>query len=68
MGLVARTVAAGRRYGPVVALDAVSLDVPAGQLLGLLSPNGAGKTTLLQLLAGLRRPTSGTVQVFRGDP
>ena len=68
MELVARTVAAGRRYGPVVALDAVSLDVPAGQLLGLLGPNGAGKTTLLQLLAGLRRPTSGTVQVFRGDP
>jgi ABC-2 type transport system ATP-binding protein len=66
--ILARTVAATRHYGPVVALDGVSLEVPAGQLLGLLGPNGAGKTTLLQLLAGLRKPTSGTVELFGGDP
>jgi ABC-2 type transport system ATP-binding protein len=66
--ILARTVAATRHYGTVLALDGVSLDVPAGQLLGLLGPNGAGKTTLLQLLAGLRRPTSGTVELFGGDP
>jgi ABC-2 type transport system ATP-binding protein len=65
---LARTVNATRSYGPVIALDGVSLEVPAGQLLGLLGPNGAGKTTLLQLLAGLRRPTSGTVEIFGGDP
>jgi ABC-2 type transport system ATP-binding protein len=65
---LARTVDATRSYGPVIALDGVSLDVPAGQLLGLLGPNGAGKTTLLQLLAGLRRPTCGTVELFGGDP
>ena len=68
MELLARTVQATRGYGPVTALDGVSLDVPAGQLLGLLGPNGAGKTTLLQLLAGLRRPTAGTVELFGGDP
>ena len=68
MEILARTVAATRSYGPVTAVDAVSLDVPAGQLLGLLGPNGAGKTTLLQLLTGLRRPTSGTVELFGGDP
>ena len=68
MDPLARTVKATRSYGPVIALDGVSLDVPAGQLLGLLGPNGAGKTTLLQLLAGLRRPTSGTVELFGGDP
>jgi ABC-2 type transport system ATP-binding protein len=65
---LARTVNATRSYGPVIALDGVSLDVPAGQLLGVLGPNGAGKTTLLHLLAGLRRPTSGTVELFGGDP
>ncbi|MBI4941972.1 MAG: ABC transporter ATP-binding protein [Actinobacteria bacterium] len=59
---------ASRSYGAVVALDDVSLGVPAGQLLGLLGPNGAGKSTLLQLLAGLRRPSSGSVRVLGGDP
>src|ERR1035437_533364 len=66
--ILARTMQATRRYGPVTALDGVRLDVPAGQLLGLLGPNGAGKTSLLQLLAGLRQPTSGTVELFGGDP
>ena len=59
---------AGRRYGAVTALHDVDLDVPAGQLLGLLGPNGAGKTTLLRLLSGLRRPTSGSVELFGADP
>lgn len=68
MEILARTVRATRHYGPVIALDGISLDVPAGQLLGLLGPNGAGKTTLLQLLAGLRHPTSGSVELFGGDP
>jgi len=65
---LARLVGATRRYGSVVALDGVSLDVPAGQLLGLLGPNGAGKSTLLQLLCGLRRPTSGRVELFGRPP
>ncbi|MFC3689763.1 ABC transporter ATP-binding protein [Aquipuribacter hungaricus] len=57
-----------RRYGEVLALDDVSLDVPAGQVVGLLGPNGAGKSTLISLLLGLRRPDSGTVRLFGGDP
>ncbi|WP_299037634.1 ABC transporter ATP-binding protein [uncultured Pseudokineococcus sp.] len=65
---LARLVGATRRYGDVVALDDVTLDVPPGQLLGLLGPNGAGKSTLLQLLCGLRRPTSGSVELFGRAP
>lgn len=57
-----------RRYGDVVALDDVDLDVDEAELVGLLGPNGAGKTTLLSLLQGLRRPTAGTVRLFGGDP
>ncbi|THG36115.1 ABC transporter ATP-binding protein [Glaciibacter flavus] len=57
-----------RRFGEAPALDHVTLDIEPGTLVGLLGPNGAGKSTLLSLVAGLRRPTSGTVTLFGGDP
>lgn len=52
-----------RRRGaaPLVALESLSLDVPRGQVFGLLGPNGSGKTTSVNLLCGLLKPTSGTV-------
>jgi len=50
------------------ALDGVSFEVRAGEVLGLLGPNGAGKTTTLHVLLGLIRPTAGTVRVFGRDP
>ncbi len=53
-----------KRYaGGVLALDALSMVVPAGSVFGLLGPNGAGKTTCLRLLAGLTRPTGGRAVV-----
>jgi ABC-2 type transport system ATP-binding protein len=52
-----------RRYGSVVALDHLDLEVPTGSVFGFLGPNGAGKTTTLRLLAGLGRATSGTAVV-----
>ncbi|MEW2381466.1 ABC transporter ATP-binding protein [Micromonospora sp. NPDC047707] len=66
--ILARAAQATRRYGDVVALDRVDLDIQAGELVGMLGPNGAGKSTLLNLLVGLRRPTSGRVELFGGDP
>ncbi len=57
------TVGLTRRFGPLVAVDDVSLTVHAGEVFGLLGPNGAGKTTTLRMIAGLIGPTSGTVTV-----
>jgi ABC-2 type transport system ATP-binding protein len=57
-----------RRYGDTVALDDVDLVLEPGSLTGLLGPNGAGKSTLVNLVSGLRRPDTGTVRLFGGDP
>lgn len=57
-----------RRFGDVVALDDVTLEVGAGELVGLLGPNGAGKSTLLSLVSGQRKPDTGVVRLFGGDP
>ncbi|MGA5304262.1 ABC transporter ATP-binding protein [Nucisporomicrobium flavum] len=65
---LARAIDVTRRYGSVVALDHVSLDVHTGELVGLLGPNGAGKSTLVNLLTGVRRPSAGRVELCGGDP
>jgi branched-chain amino acid transport system ATP-binding protein len=49
-------------YGAVEVLHGVDLDVPSGAVTALLGPNGAGKTTLLSVLAGLLRPTAGSLR------
>jgi ABC-2 type transport system ATP-binding protein len=66
--ILARTDRVTRRYGDTLALDDVDLSVAAGELVGLLGPNGAGKSTLINLLVGIRRPTSGSVEIFGGSP
>jgi ABC-2 type transport system ATP-binding protein len=66
--ILARAIEVSRRYGDVVALDRLSMDVAAGELVGLLGPNGAGKSTLVNLLIGVRRPTGGRVELCGGDP
>jgi len=52
-----------KRFGPVAAVDGVSLAVAAGEVVGLLGPNGAGKTTTLRMLAGILTPDAGCVSV-----
>lgn len=51
------------RYGSTVAVEGVSFVAPSGAVTGLIGPNGAGKSTTLRLIAGLERPTSGTVTI-----
>ena len=61
-----------KRYGSFTAVDSLDLLVPRGELFGFLGPNGAGKTTTLRMLAGILRPTAGTVKIAGldvwGDP
>jgi ABC-2 type transport system ATP-binding protein len=52
-----------KRYGKFTAVDGIDLEVPRGELFGLLGPNGAGKTTTIRMIAGILRPTGGTVEV-----
>ena len=56
-----------KRYGSRVALDGVSFQVNAGQIVGLLGPNGAGKTTTLSILSGVISPDSGHVSIAAHD-
>lgn len=60
--------AATKRYGRLVALDDVSLDLEPGEAVALIGHNGAGKTTLMKLVLGLIRPSAGTVRVLGEDP
>jgi len=56
-----------KHYGPIAALDDLSLQVDAGEVLGYLGPNGAGKTTTIRLLLGLIKPTAGRAEIFGMD-
>lgn len=54
------------RFGGIVAIDNLSLDVKQGQILALMGPNGAGKTTTFHVVAGVHKPTSGRI-LFQGQ-
>src|SRR5215510_2189421 len=61
-----------KRFGTQTAVDALSFEVPAGQIVGFLGPNGAGKTTTLRMLTGMIEPSEGSATVcgidLRRDP
>ena len=56
-----------KRFGDIVAVDDLSLEVPRGHVFGLLGPNGSGKTTTMGMLLGLVRPTAGSFRLFGGS-
>jgi ABC-2 type transport system ATP-binding protein len=60
---VIRLIHLTKRYGKFTAVDDIDLVVPSGELFGFLGPNGAGKTTTFRMIAGILRPTSGTVEI-----
>jgi len=56
-----------KRFGIQTAVNALSLEIPAGQIVGLLGPNGAGKTTTLRMLSGLLEPSAGSATIAGHD-
>jgi ABC-2 type transport system ATP-binding protein len=64
---VIRLAGVTKRYGRFTAVHPLDLDVRPGELFGFLGPNGAGKTTTIRMLAGVLRPTSGTIHVGGRD-
>src|SRR5271154_1949748 len=64
---VARVANVSQRYGTTVSLDNVTVDIPAGVMVGVIGPDGVGKSTLLALISGVRKIQEGHVTVFDGD-
>ncbi|MET0628163.1 MAG: branched-chain amino acid ABC transporter ATP-binding protein/permease, partial [Acidimicrobiia bacterium] len=65
--VILRTTDLSKQYGGLHAVDNVSIELRAGETLGLIGPNGAGKTTLFELLGGFAQPTSGSVEFLGAD-
>jgi ribosome-dependent ATPase len=66
-GLAASLAGVTHRYGKVIALDALTLDIPSGRMIGVIGPDGVGKSTLLALVAGVRMIQQGSVHALGGD-
>jgi ABC-2 type transport system ATP-binding protein len=66
-GLAIEARALTRRFGPVLAVDAIDIAIPRGQIFGFLGPNGSGKSTTIRMLCGLLAVTSGTIRVLDLD-
>ena len=56
-----------KKFGSLVALDKLSLQIQRGSVYGFIGPNGAGKTTAMRILVGISKPTSGTIKVLDAD-
>src|SRR6478735_12811859 len=56
-----------KTFGEVHAVNALDLDIQAGEFFSMLGPSGSGKTTVLRLIAGFEQPTSGSIELFGQD-
>ncbi|SHK33663.1 ABC transporter ATP-binding protein [Thermocrinis minervae] len=56
-----------KEYGNVKALKSINLEIMSGEFVGIMGPSGSGKSTLLYLIAGLEKPTSGSIEVLGTD-
>ncbi|HIJ65885.1 MAG TPA: ATP-binding cassette domain-containing protein, partial [Candidatus Hydrogenedentes bacterium] len=56
-----------RRFGPLMAVDKVDLEIREGDIFGFLGPNGSGKSTVIRMLCGLLRPSAGKAKVLGYD-
>ena len=65
--ILLRTVGLTRRFGGLVAVSDLHLEVREGEILGLIGPNGAGKSTTFNLISGFIKPSSGSLEVFGRD-
>jgi branched-chain amino acid transport system ATP-binding protein len=65
--ILLRTTGLTRRFGGLVAVSDLDLEVREGEILGLIGPNGAGKSTTFNLISGFIKPSSGTLEVFGRD-
>jgi len=61
--IMIKVVDVSKRFGEVLAVDGVSLEIPRGTILGMIGPNGAGKTTLVRMMVGILKPTSGACYI-----
>ncbi len=68
IALTVATTGLTKRYGTLLAVNDLHLDIPTGSVFGLIGPNGAGKSTTFAMIAGLLRPSSGKVSVCGLDP
>lgn len=65
--LIAQLSGVSARYGGTTALDDITVDLPAGKMVGIIGPDGVGKSTLLSLISGVRQVQTGRVEVLGGD-
>lgn len=65
--VIAKVERLSHRYGKTIALNDVTIDIPANRMVGMIGPDGVGKSTLLGLIAGVRTIQQGRVTVFGGE-